>query len=791
MITGTYNVSPTLASQPILQELYLECDTSAPVTINLFEIAQVQRQWDLVIYVSDATNNAGLFPITINCGVGNHFDQLGVNSLTLNVDGSAVELRIVSDTAWLASKGSSGSGGGGITNVTYQQLYNLILSKGLIEGAKYRLTDYKSVNFLNGYSTAVNNPTPTDPNFNPRQVYVSPTDEQIVLTAISDYQLSPIGISETFSGDIVEFQAYTNVLALPLGLFNGATLPDASTVVGFDLQWDGTNVFFNMPVNYPLLYGHYLYLYAEFDDGVNPPYYLDIEKYGTTPFVTIPDFSYGQIESVIETQNQIKIILPSLTLTDFNNYVGSTLYLDSFYEYDKAYGYVAKRSNNTLNVTAPFDWRGYVYRRFEVNLTAINPYLSLGYFGIGDDYLGQGTTGQFQDFKALPEPINVQFEGVSIIDGFYSSMDNTIFSLANPAQFNALNVTMYDNTFNSVYNVVFNTGYYSQNVVAQVIFDSFFSNGFQSNLISQITNTIIGVEFIFNNIRGIANSSFGSRIINNSFRDISNTVFQGEFINNDFIDIVDSKFGSQITGNNFSSVNSFNSNVIGNSFNNNLCSFTFSYNTFGNACSGNTITSMLRCTFGNVINNNNFGDDFRDNVAGNSFYNNTFVGNSNQFNIFGEDFHDNSMGQFFFRNRFTRNTYLNDFGLICAQNNFLESCFSNTIGNGFTGNTFLSRFESNDIGGNATDNSAKFVFVGNVIGDTFISNNINQQFSNNTTVGSFNNVTVNSDVTGVDFSLSTIVYQLGDKTIFTRSDNNSRISYVDATNTIIYNLITA
>jgi hypothetical protein len=181
MITGTYNVPPTLASQPVLQELYLECDTSAPVTINLFEIADVQRQWDLVIYVSDATNNAGLFPITINCGAGNHFDQLGINTLTLNVDGSAVELRIVSDTAWLASKGSSGSGGGGITDVTYAELYNLIITKGLTEGAKYRLLDYKSVNFLNGYNTAVNNPIPTDPNFQPREVYTSPIQEQIII----------------------------------------------------------------------------------------------------------------------------------------------------------------------------------------------------------------------------------------------------------------------------------------------------------------------------------------------------------------------------------------------------------------------------------------------------------------------------------------------------------------------------------------------------------------------------------------------------------------------------------
>jgi hypothetical protein len=588
---------------------------------------------------------------------------------------------------------------------------------------------------------------------------------------------------------VVEFQAYSASLGLPLSLFNGNTLPDSSVLVGFDLQWDGTNVYFNMPASYPALYGHYFYLFAEFDDGVNPPYYLNVEKLGLTPFVTIPDFVYDELDTTIETQNQIKIVLPALTLTDFNNYVGSSLNVDTSYKFIDAYGYVGKRTNSILNVSAPFDWRGIVYRRFEVDLTAINPYIPVGYFGIGDNWLGQGTTGNFQDFLALPEPANIQWSGISIIDSNLSSMDNTVFFSAN--QMTAENSNFYDNTFTVVTQVSFGTVYATQNVVSDGLNISVVNGAFTSNLIDNIAlSTFVG-DCFSNNFRTVSASTIGAQVYNNNCRDINSTVIDGFFGSNGFTDITFCKFGTQCQGNNFSSVTNFNSSQIGSAFNSNTgTGTTFAYNVFGNGFSSNVMQNMSRCTFGNVINSNNFGSGFTDNIAGDNFYNNVFVGNSNSLNIFGEGFHDNTMSQFFFRNRFTRGTYLNTFGLIFAQNNFLETCFSNVIGNGFTGNTFLNRFESNNFGGNALDNAAKFNFVGNTIGDTFSQNNINQQFANSTVAANFNNVTVNADVVSVNFTLSTIVYQAGDKTIFTRSDNNQRISYVDATDTIVYNIIT-
>jgi len=157
----------------------------------------------------------------------------------------------------------------GSEDITYLELYNKVVN-GLLEiGKWYRLTDYKSVNFLNGWETANSNPTPTDPNFNPQEIYSGET-EVLILQATSPYEISEIGYSETFNGDIVQYEPYTNKIGVDIGgISNGSTLPDSSTVSEFDLKWDGTNVYFNMPDGYPALFGHYFYLYAEFSEKVN------------------------------------------------------------------------------------------------------------------------------------------------------------------------------------------------------------------------------------------------------------------------------------------------------------------------------------------------------------------------------------------------------------------------------------------------------------------------------------------------------------------------------------------
>lgn len=110
MITGTYDLSvnPQWINLQ-LAEVFLECDTTlAPVTINLFEIADLKRFWNAKIIISDVNNNAGTNNITVNCGGSDVFDNDTINQLVLNVNGSSLSLQVVSETQWLAIESVGG-----------------------------------------------------------------------------------------------------------------------------------------------------------------------------------------------------------------------------------------------------------------------------------------------------------------------------------------------------------------------------------------------------------------------------------------------------------------------------------------------------------------------------------------------------------------------------------------------------------------------------------------------------------------------------------------------------------
>lgn len=125
-ISGNYNlvVSP-LWKNVQLEEIYLECDTStAPVTINLFPIADLQRFWNVKIYVTDISNNASVNPITINSGsvgIPPVFDKInkdGTSSFVISEDGGDSVLCVTNENSWSAF------------NQTYVQAYDLVQNQG-------------------------------------------------------------------------------------------------------------------------------------------------------------------------------------------------------------------------------------------------------------------------------------------------------------------------------------------------------------------------------------------------------------------------------------------------------------------------------------------------------------------------------------------------------------------------------------------------------------------------------------------------------------------------------------
>jgi hypothetical protein len=116
MITGNYNLVADPQWRNVqLQEIFLECDTtSAPVTINLFPIVDLNRFWNVKIVVSDVNNNAGTNNIIINAGsvglvpVFDSIDQDGNVQVVLNQNGESLSLQVASATQWLGSESIGG-----------------------------------------------------------------------------------------------------------------------------------------------------------------------------------------------------------------------------------------------------------------------------------------------------------------------------------------------------------------------------------------------------------------------------------------------------------------------------------------------------------------------------------------------------------------------------------------------------------------------------------------------------------------------------------------------------------
>ena len=92
------------------QEVFLECDTTlAPVTINLFEIADLNRFWNVKVIISDYGNNASVNNIVITAGGGNLIDQDGTVQIVLNLNGESVTFQPVSETSWIALESVGGA----------------------------------------------------------------------------------------------------------------------------------------------------------------------------------------------------------------------------------------------------------------------------------------------------------------------------------------------------------------------------------------------------------------------------------------------------------------------------------------------------------------------------------------------------------------------------------------------------------------------------------------------------------------------------------------------------------
>lgn len=165
-----------------------------------------------------------------------------------------------------------------VTLSSYNELYDLIINSKLVPGLNYRFP-YKSVNFLQGQRTVSNywkapmiyNDQSDEFKNNISDIHVGEI-EMFVVKAISSFQLSPFVFSENYPQDLIEYSPYVNKLGVDVNIYSNANI-SGEIIEDFNLQFDEEKqqVFFQMPNNFPINFGHYLYIYSEFQREIKTP----------------------------------------------------------------------------------------------------------------------------------------------------------------------------------------------------------------------------------------------------------------------------------------------------------------------------------------------------------------------------------------------------------------------------------------------------------------------------------------------------------------------------------------
>jgi len=530
-------------------------------------------------------------------------------------------------------------------SISHANFRDLMMNEQLEIGVYYRINDYRSVNFINGSELAdwymfgdecVNSIGVC----NPTELYYGEV-EPIVVRAVSKSKISSQAYSELYPQDIIEYNPLVNSIGTSLhwqhAIQNGNDLPSLDgynlencfdnftyNVTSFDLQWDGTNVYFDMPEGYPIQFGHGLAIYIEFN---HDSYRLDDVFKSVVFGESLPTTVNGQTSSKIRVTNDgMRVYLLDLHDYDYNQYDVNTLYLESVFVIGEAYGWVNRRTDTSINVSTPFDWRNRMYNRYTFDLGdydsdmfysndyAIGSYGDSFYID-GNNNSGSDTLYSFgsKSFPVFPQGydlFNVKWDGIGGPDfwwGFGASDNNVFFSDVINSNFEPTTIgntflgDCEDNNFSveTTYNV----------------FGDMYHNTFGANM--------------YNNILSI----YGNAHDNNFNKSgISNNIIPGDFYNN--------TIGSYFTDNyHFFQPNeccgtSFNNCVIGNDFYNNTLYKNFYRNTFGNECTYNdfyyrveynTVGDQFRDnTIDGEMKHNKIGNHFRDNYWDFTFQFNTY-----------------------------------------------------------------------------------------------------------------------------------------------------------------------
>jgi hypothetical protein len=504
---------------------------------------------------------------------------------------------------------------------------------------------------------------------------------------------------------------------------------------------------------------------------------------GRTYLLTDYETVYTQPESGETISSGViePLYLTAVDVNKLNNVCKSELYPEDIVYYeitgviDSNYGpegftkgKIYRRIDTIANNDIGSDWRHVKYRRWAMKVE--NPWTIGNSYNVGSIVDDGGNIyiciNDIADSQSLSDSnwflypaTNGEYAGTTLSGSNHSILGNNIYVSIDLDDHQDFYLFDFDNGYyipEYIYNNKIENYYLNNNVIKSPHFYNNTISDFRYNHIksAQFTNNS-GKQIFHNNLLGDSNfyyndflGSFVENIVTNS------TPFR---VNTFSEDVNGNDFHGDMTGNQMSRtlrnyITNFNDNTISNSFSDNVLRSPWQYNI---------------CTIGVITNCKSSGDNVSVNYNSFSTFNT---------NIIKDGFYYNRLGGYVYNNTFNGEFLANEVsGEEFLDNTFLGVAERNIIGSQFNTNTIGDSFDFNTIGVN---------FTGNTVGESFRFNNIGAGNSNWTFRSNLNHLTILNEING---SGRNIPYIPGtyDKTI-RLSNGVLKCDYVDEHSDIIF-----
>jgi hypothetical protein len=551
-------------------------------------------------------------------------------------------------------------GGGGVIDIMYPELINLVNTNSLTVGSYYNITDFRTCYDQPDYDIYKSPIAVSSSSWVPTAV------DPIVVLAVSENSLALDAYQPSYPNDTIKYDVTYSTTESGNTAFGRIT--ERIDEWGNRADYDHRTIEFKR---------YQLRTY----DRLNPlPGTVELQSGGTV-LGTLTNFTALSPGQVIAIRNSNETFYIILTITDdFTMTVtGETITATGGggYSFFNANSH-SQDSYYPNNIDGQLNYA--LYKTFDQaeNGNCYNTYIGdhSKYFineGIGDFLLANNVLK------------SGRYENNTIGDSSYNNTFNDDCT-ANKIGYGFRN-NITDDDFDS--NVIGN--FFRDNIITANFIHNRIGINFEDNMIlcSDFWRNQIGNDFRDNWIDGDWGFDFQNNQIGNQFNNnqiykafYKNVILNGYNNNQTWDEVAGNKIGNGFNYNNIYS--QFYDNIIGDYFQNNTLSdpinigaYTFNRNNIGYNYNNNTIVgNFFNNEIGNDFTNNAIQNNFAYNTIGSNFVSNTiseyfgFGFSTSQGNIIGNYFYNNNVGEYF---------------------------YNNTIADGFNTNTVTDYFQFNDV----------------------------------------------------------------------------------------------